>query len=586
MKKCGCKRNLLGVCSCKRVSRGRKTRRAITDEPYERSIKPRYAVPRSRRPESNFPIMDPKRPGQILKPGVPSTSKGFTAPSPFSRGATSAFGPVLQAASNYLNEITTTARIQNRMAMSNMGGGGSAGSRSNIAVNGSVESRNTGNTLSTNLNLAPINENVNVINSDGTYQSFRSPQQAFAFLTGQDRFEADANLARQNLSANLPQAPPINIQNQMDIDDDDESVQVLNDEDREILANNQQQNENLNKLINQELKDEPLYDNDIWLFNALDRASEETQERFLRKLNEKGDFDIFEKNFNRWRDLGSPEPNMAQVDTSFKQNVANYLWEPPAVQPPAVQPPVVQPPVTPIRPPSSASSNFGPNDSVTSSSKGSTMYAPVSNAQNVSSSSIGSKSGKQELKKFQSPLGDQDRKKLEETKKKSIPQIPQMDVILPENVDDKLSESTETDVRTEEQMEPSEFTDGSVALSDVSSKGTRQSALVSRARAQEVANANRRNKVFVTGGGGQRETEKLKENVFENDPEMKALEEAGPAAILAYARNLGGFGHKKKEEQEEMFKETNTPTQETNTVNVLVPKSVKKNKGGLGFGKK
>jgi hypothetical protein len=246
--------------------------------------------------------MDPKRPGQILKPGVPSVSKGFTAPSPFSRGATSAFGPVLQAASNYLNEITRTARIQNRMVMSNMGGGGSAGSRSNIAVNGSVESRNTNRTISANPDSAPLNDYVNIINPDGTYQSFRSFPQAFANVTGQDRFEGDAALARQNLSATSPQAPPINDQNQMNdnqnqMDDDDSSVRVLAEENQQILDDNDKQNRNLNELIEQEI---PMGDADNYLYMTWMRANEAAQQRLLERMREMGQLNAFEQGFNRF----------------------------------------------------------------------------------------------------------------------------------------------------------------------------------------------------------------------------------------------------------------------------------------------
>jgi hypothetical protein len=343
MKKCGCKRNLLGVCSCKRVSRGRKTRRAITDEPYERSIKPRYAVPRARKPEYNFPALDPKRPGQVLKPGVPNVSTGFTAPSPFSRGATSAFGPVLQAASNYLNEIAKTARLQNQRTMANMGGGGSAGSRSNIVVNGSVDSRNTGSVLSRNSNSAPLNDNVNVILPDGTYQSFRSPQQAFAYATGQERFEADANLAQQNLSMNLPQNPPINnqqVQDNMNLDDDsvilnddnNSSMQALADDDQQILDINNEQNANLDELINQQLNQSQnvnnnvrLNDNDIYMVQRIVNADEKEQANFMKKLQADGAMEDFEKAFEVYRQNNFPRPNMNNVNPALMQNIEDFV---------------------------------------------------------------------------------------------------------------------------------------------------------------------------------------------------------------------------------------------------------------------
>jgi hypothetical protein len=480
----------------------------------------------------------------VLRPGVPSVSTGFTAPSPFSRGATSAFGPVLQAASNYLNEITKTARLQNRMTMANMGGGGSAGSESNITVNGSVDSRNTNRVISANPNSAPLNENVNAINPDGTYKSFRNN----VIAVNLDEFDSNASLATENLNKTAPQ-PLTNINYQDEIDqtnENNESVQVLADEDRDILANNEKQNENLNNLINQELKEEPLYDNDIWLFNTLDRANEETQERFLRKLREKGDLDVFEKGFNRWRAMGSPEANMAQVETSFKQNVANFLNDKMPAPTSAVQPP----PVTPIRSPSSASSNFGPNDSVTSSSKGSTMYAPVSNAQNASSSSIGSKSGKQELRKFQSPLGDQDRQTLEQLKKNKKSPIPYIENIIPEDETVSDKSVSESDLNTEEQMEPSEYTEGSIPISSVSSKETRQSAVAARVRAKEVADANRRNKVIVVGGGGKMEIPKLRANIYENDPDIQNIRTEEDA--IRVARMLGGQGYKSQAEQERL----------------------------------
>jgi hypothetical protein len=545
MKKCGCKRNLLGVCSCKRVSRGRKTRRALTDEPYERSIRPRYAVPRSRRPEYNFPAIDPKRPGQILRPGVPSTSTGFTAPSPFSRGATSAFDPVLRAASNYINEITKTARLQNQMTMANMGGGGSAGSGSNITVNGSVDSRNTNRVLSANPNSAPLNENVNSINSDGTYQSFRNN----VINVNQDEFESNAEFFLNNINKDSSQGPANNINYQPQIDqtnEDNESVQVLADEDRDILANNQKQNENLDNLINQELQQQPqledddLYENDIWLYRQIRDADEPLQINFLRKLRQKGELDVFEKGYRVWEKMGSPEPNMTQVEPSFIQDYKNFVRE---FMPSSTLPPNVQPP-TPLSKPSSTSSNFGPNDSgVTSSSGGSTMYSPVSNSQNMSSSNIGSKPGKQQLRRLQSPLGEQDRQRLEQLKKNKESPVSS-------NTNTTSGSETESDLNTSEQMEPSEFTEGSIPVSSVSSKETRQSAVAARARAQDVFNANKRNKVLVAGGGGNKEIPAIRANIYQDDPDVQNIRTEEDA--IRAARMLAGQGFKSQAAQEEM----------------------------------
>jgi hypothetical protein len=335
--KCGCKRNLLGVCSCKRVSRGRgrKTRRALTDEPYERTIKPRYAVPRSRRPELNFPAIDPKRPGQVLRPGVPSVSTGFTAPSPFSRGATSAFEPVLRAASNYINEITRTARLQNQMTMSNMGGGGSAGSGSNIIVNGSVNSRNTASVISVNRASAPVFDNVNYINPQGNYAS--------SLMSGSNQFDQDANLAQENLQRFLPQnqqnqpQSDINYQNQIDeVNDDNSSTQAQTDQQEEI-TNVLNQNANLNEELNNTMDEAAVVrGNNDRLFENFYNEKPEDKQKILRDFDPKIRKD-FISDYMQW----------------LRQNVSTVPIKPPT------------PPVTPQRNQSSAenvpvSSGFGP----------------------------------------------------------------------------------------------------------------------------------------------------------------------------------------------------------------------------------
>jgi hypothetical protein len=614
--KCGCKRNLLGVCSCKRVSRGRgrKTRRALTDEPYERAIRPRYAVPRSRRPELNFPEIDPKRPGQVLRPGVPSVSKGFTAPSPFSTGATSAFGPVLQAASNYLNEVTRSARLQNQITMSNMGGGGSAGSRSNIAVNGSVNSRNTQNILSANPGSAPINENVNVINPDGSYQAWRNHLEEFQnnAYTAIRNLNRTAAISAENSSVN-DITPQNNINYQDQIDDND-SVQVLANEDQEILADNQRQNENLNNLINQELNQEPpLYDNDIWLFNALDRADEVTQERFLRKLNEKGDLDIFAKNLERWRQLGNPEPNMAQVDTSFKQNVANFLNN-------------ETPPSTPVQPPPSSSkepfssdgspmypsgvveinSNYklqNPDPNAIKSLMNTGFSSPVfakanSSGSSSSSSNIGGNSKSSKLRKLKSIFGDQDKEDPPRDQNKEEDTIQNtgvfrgMDNIIPESETESGSS-----LNTDDQMEPSEYTEGSVPISSVSSK-SRQSAddkVIAEQREREKKGPG-----LTVRGKGNKVIEPIETNIYKDQQDMQALENADLNTQLNYIRQLVARGHLKEDQQRRLLEDAeklkqvvNTPVNQAAnppvnqtanaTVNVLVPKSIKKKGGGLGF---
>jgi hypothetical protein len=99
-------------------------------------------------------------------------------------------------------------------------------------------------------------------------------------------------------------------------------------------------------------------------------------------------------------------------------------------------------------------------------------------------------------------------------------------------------------------MEPSEYTEGSIPVSSVSSKETRQSAVAARARAQEVANMNRRNKVFVAGGGGKKEIPQLQANIYENDPDIQNIRNDEDA--IRIARMLGGQGNKSQEEQERM----------------------------------
>jgi len=537
--------------------------------------------------------MDPKRPGQVLRPGVPSVSTGFTAPSPFSRGATSAFGPVLRAASNYLNEVTRSARLQNQITMSNMGGGGSAGSGSNIVVNGSVSSRNTQSILSRNPNSAPLNENVNSINSDGTYQSFRNN----VIVADQDLFDYNANLGTQNLNASLPQnQPPQNLD--YSLDNDEDSVQ--------ILADNNKQNTDLDNLINEQVNQpedyeqfnniEELNDNDRYLIQRVINADSPDRQKLLNKIESDGELDTFEKAFNLYRQLNYPRPNMSNVDSTFKQNIENFLA------------PKQEPNVTPPRSKTdTSSSNFGP-DRQSLSSSGSPMYpsgvveinsnykmqnpnpnainnlmntgfsSPVyekanSSGSSSSSSNIGGNSKSSKLRKFQSPLGDQDRKKLEELKKSSIPQ---MDIILDENVDDKLSESIDDDLSTEEQMEPSVYSEGSIPISSVSSK-TRQSAddqVIAEQRAREEKGPG-----LTVRGKGKKVIQPIQTNVYKDQEDMQALENAGLDAQLDYIRQLVGYGHLKEDEQRRLFEDSGNLKQAVNApVNVLVPKS-KKNKG-------
>lgn len=315
--KCGCKRNLLGVCSCKRVSRGRgrKTRRAITDEPYERAIKARYAVPRTRKPEYNFPAIDPKRPGQVLKPGVPSVSTGFIAPSPFSRGATSAFEPVLRAASNYLNEVTRTARLQNQMTMSNMGGGGSSSNR-NILMNGSTNSRNTQSLLNRNPGLAPLNENPNVINSDGTNESWRNNLNQFEnnAATAIRNFNRTSPISIANSSVQevLPQNV-INYQDEVDQavaeNDLNSSTQAISDNNLEEIL---QENENINDSVS-EVMNQSMDDNDKFLLEKYVNGDDKKKDEILKFLRKRGKENEFYEAYKKWNALGSPKPNMKNV---------------------------------------------------------------------------------------------------------------------------------------------------------------------------------------------------------------------------------------------------------------------------------
>jgi hypothetical protein len=567
--KCGCKRNLLGICSCKRVSRGRgrKTRRAITDEPYERAVRPRYAVPRSRRPEYNFPAIDPKRPGQVLRPGVPSVSTGFTAPSPFSRGATSAFGPVLQAASNYINEITRTARLQNQMTMSNMGGGGSAGSRSNIVVNGSTDSRNTQSVLSRNPNSVPINENVNAISSDGTYQSWRNN----VIVADQDLFDYNANLGTQNLNVSLPQnQPQQNLDSSVD-NDENSSVQVL--------ADNDQYNRNFDNLINEQMiqqeDNEPfdnvteLNDNDKYVMQRIINADSPARQRFLNQLEKVGELETFEKGLEMYRQQNRPSPNMSNVDPTFRQNIEKFLD--------LKQEPNVTPPRSKT---DASSSNFGPNDKVTFSSGGSSMYpsgvvevnsnyklqnpdpnslnnlmntgfaSPVFGNANSSSSSssasnIGSKSTSSRLRKFVSPLGNQD--------------IPKMKNILPE---DDVTES----------MTPSEYDDesfGSKTLSGNSS--TRESQDAKIARQADISKARQDGIGVQTRGGGKR--------IAESVSTPSTMSEMSDADAILMARMLAGQGYKSEQVQKQMQKEASEqPTNKITVENVFAPQVKKKKK--------
>lgn len=580
--KCGCKRNLLGVCSCKRVSRGRgrRTRRAITDEPYERAIRPRYAVPKNRRPELNFPAIDSKRPGQVLKPGVPSVSTGFTAPSPFSRGAVSAFEPVLRAASNYLNEVTRSARLQNQMTMSNMGGGGASGASSNYAINGSVTGRNTGRTVSMNPTLAPVVENLNFVNSNGSYQSRGMDS------VGVDQFEAAAELARRNLNRTATISP-----------DSDASVMEMNepqnipqnninyqDQVDQTIAENNLLNESMNDALNPFYEDDNMTDGQIMeqknqVFRLYGEADINERKRIIDAVQggarEKSNF---VNEYLKWRG------NQIAPQTPLSKNQSS------SSSPSSIQ-------TTP------ESSNFGP-DRQNVSSLGSPMYpsgvveinsnykmqnpdvnaidnlmntgfsSPVfakanSSSSSSSSSNIGGNSKSSNLRKLRSPFGDQDKKKDNFLDKG----LKGMEYIIPDS----------DDVNTEDQMEPSEFTDGSVPISSVSSKSTRQSAIAGRARAKEIADANKRNKVLVIGGGGQQNIEKLRTNIYENDPDLANIRTDEDA--IRVARMLAGQGFKSQAEQERLQelameeqknKNVNKPINVENVFTPVVKKKINK----------
>lgn len=100
-----------------------------------RNPRARYAVRKERMPYSNFPRV--RGPGQYYAPGsTPQVSTGTTN---FLTGVASAFQPVLQAASNYLNQVTKSVEIRNKMAMAAPGAGSSvAGSNSNSSSIGSI----------------------------------------------------------------------------------------------------------------------------------------------------------------------------------------------------------------------------------------------------------------------------------------------------------------------------------------------------------------------------------------------------------------------------------------------------------------
>ena len=487
MKKCGCKRNLLGVCSCKRVSRGRKTRRAITDEPYERSIRPRYAVPRSRRPEYNFPAIDPKRPGQVLRPGVPSVSTGFTAPSPFSRGATSAFEPVLRAASNYLNEVTRSARLQNQITMSNMGGGGSAGSGSNIVVNGSVSGRNTATIVSKNRNVAPQFENTNVINNDGTYAS--------SSMGDDDLFEVNSETARRNF--NRVSA----------IGRDDTSVMDIDNNNIDYKEQVDQAREDNNAKFS---------DNEKFIFETMMNLPRSQRLGLLDDMRKEGKLDRFEEDFDSWVQSGTPPPDMSKVSKKLQEDYQDFLQR--QQQPNAPEMDV-----------------SGDNLGIVEVSDNYKLQNYDPNSLNNAPNQIFISPPKQPNKN-QSVFGNQD---------------------IRQKQNQVSGDSTVTDdLNTESQLEPSEFTEGSVALSSISSKRTRTSAddkIAQQAREKEVQKAEQKGVGLRTRGGGNLEVEKIKENKFEKDSTMQALEKAGPLAQIEFARNLGGWGHKRKSEQEEML---------------------------------
>lgn len=118
--RCACKEKNVGVCGC----------------PKRRRIKrAHYSTREAAMPRSNFPRI--RGPGQVYTPGyTPQVSTGYSS---VVTGLASAFQPVLQAASNYLNQVTKSVEIRNKMAMAAPGAGSvNAGANSNTSSLGSI----------------------------------------------------------------------------------------------------------------------------------------------------------------------------------------------------------------------------------------------------------------------------------------------------------------------------------------------------------------------------------------------------------------------------------------------------------------
>jgi hypothetical protein len=402
----------------------------------------------------------------------------------------------------------------------------------------------------------------------------------------------------------------------MVIDDDDSSVRVFDDNNQKILDDNDEQNRNLNELINQEL---PMPDTDNYLYQRFTSADEAGQQRLLDLIVESGNLDKFEKGLNRFlKQKNVPKINMDNVDKDFIEDIDIYLnpnlqqFLPPASvkeeipvsvpkspPPPASRSPASETPtlLSPLNPGVVQSDlnynlqNYDPNaiNNLMDTGFASPVFAKAnSSVSSSSSSNIGGNSRGSKLRKFKSPLGNQDMEKdnLQEKYYRGM-----------ENIVSENDDATD-DLNTESQYEPSEFDDGSVALSSKSSTGTRKSAdakIVQEARERDIKRAEEKGIGVSTRGGGNKVVVPVKTNIFQDQKDMQDLAKAGVNAQLNYIRQIAAFGHLKEDEQRRLFevqeqeklKEAEQEQEKLKEaanapVNVLVPRS-KKNKGGLGF---
>jgi hypothetical protein len=257
-------------------------------------------------------------------------------------------------------------------------------------------------------------------------------------------------------------------------------------------------------------------DNEKFIFETMMNLPRSQRLGLLDDMRKEGKLDRFEEDFDSWVQSGTPPPDMSKVSKKLQEDYQDFLQR--QQQPNAPEMDV-----------------SGDNLGIVEVSDNYKLQNYDPNSLNNAPNQIFISPPKQPNKN-QSVFGNQD---------------------IRQKQNQVSGDSTVTDdLNTESQLEPSEFTEGSVALSSISSKRTRTSAddkIAQQAREKEVQKAEQKGVGLRTRGGGNLEVEKIKENKFEKDSTMQALEKAGPLAQIEFARNLGGWGHKRESEQKEML---------------------------------